>query len=356
MTAIKELFGHNQQGDAVHRYVLKNKQGMEVAILDRGATIHSIRTQDKNGDMGEVTLGCDTVADYEHSNAYFGAIAGRYANRICKGKLSIAGKELQLACNNGVNHLHGGVRGFDDRIWNAEFCSVEEQNTLVLRYFSQNGEEGYPGNLKVRIEYILNNQNELLIDYQATTDQTTIVNLTNHAYFNLKGRGSCREHRIQINAKHYTPTDATSIPTGTVEPVTGTPMDFTEMKTIGQDIDAEFIQLKQALGGYDHNWVIRNNSESPVAPVLIARVEEDQSGRTMEVLTTQPGLQFYSGNFLEGEPARYGKVYQKQEGFCLETQHFPDSPNRPAFPSTELKPNEKYHHQTVFRFGLLCCA
>ena len=349
---LKEVFGQNKRGETVHRYLLTNKQGMEVAILDRGATIHSIRTLDRRGEPGEVTLGCDTVTDYEKSGAYFGAVAGRYANRICKGRLNIAGKDYQLACNSGENHLHGGDSGFDDRIWQVEYIAGETRSSLKLTYLSEHGEENYPGNLEVIVEYSLNDQNELLIDYKAKTDQTTVVNLTNHAYFNLRGRGSCREHRLQLNAAHFTPVDASSIPTGEIRPVTGTPMDFTEMKTIGQDIDARDIQLEQALGGYDHNWVVRNHSEKPATPELIARVEEDESGRIMEVLTTQPGVQFYSGNFLEGESARGGGVYHKQEGFCLETQHFPDSPNQPEFPSTELKPGENYHHQTIFRFGV----
>ena len=350
---LKEVFGQNKRGETVHRYLLTNKQGMEVAILDRGATIHSIRTHDRNGELGEVTLGCDTVGDYEKSGAYFGAIAGRYANRICKGQLQIAGKDYQLACNNGENHLHGGDSGFDDRIWQTEWVTGENQHSLKLTYFSEHGEENYPGNLEVIVEYILNDRNELLIDYKARTDQTTIVNLTNHAYFNLRGKGSCREHRLQLNAGHFTPTDATSIPAGEIKSVIGTPMDFTEMKTIGQDIDADDIQLKQALGGYDHNWVMSIDSAKPAQPELFARVEEDETGRTMEVLTTQPGVQFYSGNFLEGQPARGGAVYHKQEGFCLETQHFPDSPNQPEFPSTELNPGDEFRHQTIFRFGTL---
>ena len=326
---------------------------MKVALLDRGATIHSICTPDRNGQLDEVTLGCDSVAEYERSGAYFGAIAGRYANRVCKGKMTIAGQDYQLARNNGENHLHGGNSGFDDRIWQAKYIPGEHQRSLKLTYFSEHGEEGYPGNLQVTVEYTLNDDNELLIDYKAETDQATIINLTNHAYFNLRGKGSCREHRLQLNAAHFTPTDATSIPTGEIRSVTGTPMDFTEMKTIGRDIDSDDIQLQQAMGGYDHNWVIRKDTVTPEHLILIARVEEDESGRIMEVLTTQPGVQFYSGNFLEGEPARGGCVYGKHDGFCLETQHFPDSPNQPEFPLTELKPDETFHHQTKFRFDVL---
>lgn len=350
---IKDVFGKNHRGETVHRYLLTNSQGMEVAILSRGATIHSIRTPDRDGNLAEITLGCDTVAEYERSGAYFGAVAGRYANRICKGQLNIDDQEYQLACNNGDNHLHGGNSGFDDRIWKAKCSTEKHQSILELTYFSEHGEEGYPGNLQITVEYTLNDENELLIDYRAETDQTTVLNLTNHAYFNLRGHGCCREHRLQLKAAHFTPTDASSIPTGDIQSVKDTPMDFTEMKTIGKEIDADDLQLKQASGGYDHNWVIRTKSEKKKKPVLIARVEEEESGRTMEVLTTQPGVQFYTGNFLEGEPARKGKVYNKHDGFCLETQHFPDSPNQPEFPSTELMPGEEYHQQTIFKFGTM---
>ena len=352
MKIIKKEFGTNQLGQPVHSFELCNNQEMSVVILDRGATIHSIQVPDRNGMAGEVTLRCDSVDQYEASSAYFGAIAGRYANRIAKGQLTINEQPLQLACNNGENHLHGGESGFDDKIWKAGFSTTEEYCTLTLCYLSRHGEEGYPGTLKTKVEYVLNNQNELIIRYEAETDKKTVVNLTNHTYFNLRGKGSCSEHRLQIHASHYTPVDGASIPYGEIAPVINTPMDFTAMKTIGQDIDEDFNQLNQA-GGYDHNWVFRRDNNTPELPTLVARVEELETGRTLEVLTTHPGMQFYSGNYLAGEAAPGGKRYSKQDGFCLETQHFPDSPNQPEFPSTELNPGETYKHQTVFRFGVL---
>ena len=351
MNVSKKAFDVNRLGQTVHSFELSNNQGMTVVILDRGATIHSIRVPDRDGKPGEVTLACGSVKQYEASGAYFGAIAGRYANRIAKGRLTVDGQPLQLACNNGENHLHGGESGFDDKLWQAGFSSTEDQCSLTLCYQSEDGEEGYPGALKVKVEYVLTDANELSVRYQAETDKTTVVNLTNHTYFNLRGKGSCREHRLQINAKYYTPVDATSIPYGDIVPVEGTPMDFTVMKTIGQDLDTAFDQLQQA-GGYDHNWVFRKDQAQPAEPVSAAMVEEQETGRTLEVLTTHPGMQFYSGNFLAGEAGRGGHTYQKQDGFCLETQHFPDSPNHPQFPSTELKPGELYQHQTVFRFGV----
>lgn len=352
MKITKEKFGSNRLGQTVYSYELDNELGMTVVILDRGATIHSIQVPDRQGVSGEVTLGCDSVQQYEASGAYFGAIAGRYANRIAKGKMEIAGTLYELACNNGENHLHGGHSGFDDKIWKAGFSHTEESCILTLCYLSEDGEEGYPGHLKTKVEYILNSKNELLIRYQTETDATTVVNLTNHTYFNLRGHGSCREHRLQINAGHYTPVDATSIPYGEIAPVANTPMDFSTPKTIGQDIEADFIQLKQA-GGYDHNWVFRTDSQQLPTPELVARVEELESGRTLEVLTTEPGMQFYSGNFLGGQVGRNEQTYRPQDGFCLETQHFPDSPNQPTFPSTLLQPGEIYQTQTLFRFGLL---
>ena len=352
MKIIKEEFGFNRLGQTVHSYEMSNDQGMTVVILDRGATIHSIQVPDRKGQAGEVTLGCNSVEQYEASSAYFGAVAGRYANRIAKGQMIIAEQPVQLACNNGVNHLHGGDNGFDNKVWKTGFSTSEEACTITLCYLSSNGEEGYPGALKAKVEYVLNNNNELLIRYQAETDKTTVVNLTNHTYFNLKGQGSCTEHRLQINASYYTPVDSTSIPYGEIASVTGTPMDFSEMKLIGQDIESDFKQLNQA-GGYDHNWVFRSDNNQPESPELVARVEELETGRTLEVLTTHPGMQFYSGNFLEGEVARNGSHYKKHDGFCLETQHFPDAPNQPEFPSTLLQPGDTYKHQTIFRFGVL---
>lgn len=299
-----------------------------------------------------MTLGCDSVADYERSGAYFGAIIGRCANRIARGRMNVNGQSLELACNNGSNHLHGGCEGFDRKIWRVEQKRSDAECSLILQYTSVDGEEGYPGNLAVRVGYTLNDRNELRIDYQASTDQPTVVNLTNHTYFNLRGKGDCLGHRLQLHGDRYTPADEMSIPTGAVESVEGTPMDFRVMKGIGEEIHQDFIQLCQS-GGYDHNWVLRTGNERPSSPQLLARAEEPESGRTLEVLSTQSGVQFYTGNFLEGEPGRGGKPCIRRAGFCLETQHFPDAPNQREFPSIELSPGEEYRHQTVFRFGLM---
>ncbi|MGI9276066.1 MAG: aldose epimerase family protein [Endozoicomonas sp.] len=351
MKVSQEVFGQTRFGETVTRYILTNNNGMEVDVLDRGCIIQSIRVPDSSGALADVVLGCNTVADYEAESAYFGAVAGRYANRICKGRLNIEGQEYQLATNNGQNHLHGGERGFNDRIWKAESFVTESEAGIELRYCSEDGEENYPGTLDVSVRYTLNDQNELSIQYGATTDKTTVVNLTNHTYFNLRGQGTSLDHRVQLFADHFTPTDETSIPTGKIASVKDTPMDFTVAKTIRRDIDEEYSQLQMARG-FDHNWVVRKtNEEAPSDPVLIARVEEPDTGRTLEVLTTQPGVQFYTGNYLEGQPARGGSQYCSNDGFCLETQHFPDSPNHNHFPSTVLIPGEEYRQITSFRFG-----
>ncbi|MFK0573404.1 aldose epimerase family protein [Endozoicomonas sp.] len=324
----------------------------KIHILTLGGIIQSIQVPDRTGNVSEVTLGCDSVADYERSGAYFGAIVGRYANRIAKGELQLNGERFQLACNNAPNHLHGGKVGFDHHLWRAEHHTKDNLCTLSLYYDSDDGEEGYPGKLSVKVTYTLNNQNELGIEYQATTDTTTVVNLTNHTYFNLNGSDDCLSHQLQLHCSQFTPTDETSIPYGEIESVINTPMDFTAMKPIGRDIGQDFIQLKQARG-YDHNWVIwtERDRENPLKTV--ARIEAPESGRTLEVLSTQPGVQFYTGNYLEGEPARGGGQYGMRAGFCLETQHFPDSPNRPEFPSTQLNPGETYQEKAVFRFSAM---
>lgn len=352
MKIFQEVFGVTRSGESVYAFRLCNEKGMEVTILTMGGIIQSIRVPDRTGHIDEVTLGCDSVADYERSGAYFGAIIGRYANRIAKGEFLLNGELVQLACNNGPNHLHGGKRGFDHHLWQAESHTEDNLCTLVLCYDSQDGEEGYPGQLGAKVTYTLNNHNELGIQYQATTDAPTVVSMTNHAYFNLNGSDHCLNHQLQLHCNQFTPTDETSIPYGEIETVIDTPMDFTTMKPIGQDIDQDFVQLKQARG-YDHNWVIwtQRNDNHPLKS--IARVDEPESGRTLEVLTTQPGVQFYTGNYLEGEPARGGSQYGMRAGFCLETQHFPDSPNRPEFPSTQLNPGDSYQEHTVFRFGIM---
>ena len=345
----QEPFGLTSRGEEVSRYIMVNSQGMEVAILNIGGIIHSIRVFDRNGKLGDVVLGCDTVSDYELQDAYFGAICGRFSNRINKGQFSIAGEPLQLACNNNKNHLHGGEVGYSQRIWSVSVDDRETEACLYLRYFSEDGEEGYPGNLDIQVTYTLNENNELVIDYRAETDRTTVVNLTNHSYFNLRSYGSSHEHELTLLADHYIPIDATAIPTGEIARVADTPMDFRQGKLIGEDIGADFEQVTQALG-FDHCWVL--NSEESEVLKRFARVREPESGRVMTVSTTQPGVQFYSGNYLQGLPAKEGNHYHKHDGFCLETQHFPDSPNQPHFPSTELQPGELYQHTTVYAFSV----
>ncbi|MGI9281578.1 MAG: aldose epimerase family protein [Endozoicomonas sp.] len=349
MNIYSEPYGLNRFGQQVTRYRLSNDCGMEVTILDRGCIIESIKTPDIHGNTINLVLGCDSLSDYEQETAYFGAVIGRYANRINKGRLPIGNEVYQLATNNGENHLHGGQRGFDDQIWETRSGFSRDQARLELKYLSRDGEENYPGNLSVDITYTLNQNNELIIDYQASTDKPTVVNLTNHTYFNLKGRGTALNHRLQLFAEYFTPTDNLLIPTGEIAPVKDTPMDFTTPRTIGANLDETFVPIRLA-GGYDHNWMTGKKPSD--SPELIAKVMEPESRRTLEVWTTCPGIQFYTGNFLEGEPARAHSTYKKHDGFCLETQYYPDSPNQPHFPSTQLLPDEIYKEATLFRFGL----
>ncbi|WP_034877852.1 aldose epimerase family protein [Endozoicomonas montiporae] len=348
MTIKQAYFGQTSRGETVTRYTMTNAQGTEVSILNLGGIIQSLKTADKNGHFADIVLGCDSVADYEHQSAYLGALCGRHANRIREGQLVIDSRRYQLACNNGPNHLHGGSRGFNERIWSVSAEHNDSESRLILRYQSPDGEEGYPGNLDCEVTYCLNNRDELTINYRAVTDKTTVVNLTNHSYFNLKGSGNCLEHEVQLFADCFVPANASSIPLGEIRPVAGTPFDFTEPKMIGQDITADDLQLLQARG-YDHTWVL-NQDNSPIKQCAI--VKDPGNGRRLTVKTTQPGVQFYTGNFLEDIPGKAGRRYNQQDGFCLETQHFPDAPNQPDFPSTELKPDETYHHTTVFAFDL----
>ena len=325
-------FGIGPEGEDVYLYTLANKNGVEASITNYGGAITSIMAPDRNGVFGDVVLGYETLEDYVKYPRYFGALIGRSANRIGRGRFSLNGVDYQLAQNNGANHLHGGNKGFDKRVWNAE----EADSGLHLKYFSKDGEENYPGNLNVDVTYSLNDENELRIEYRATTDKDTIVNLTNHAYFNLAGSGTILDHELTLNADGFTPVSEDLIPTGEIKAVEGTPMDFRTARTV-------------APGGYDHNFVLNDWQAGVIRSV--ARLRERVSGRVMEVLTTQPGMQFYSGNFLDGSIVGKGGVaYQKYAALCLETQHFPDAPNHPNFPSTVLRPGETYEHVTVYKF------
>lgn len=340
----KTDFGNAPDGP-VEKYTLKNDQGMEVEIITYGATVQSIKVPDKNGQIGEVTLGFDDLEGYLGEHPYFGAIVGRYGNRIAKGKFSIDGSAYTLATNNGPNALHGGIKGFDKVIWKAE----EIANGVALQYVSADMEEGYPGVLSVKVSYTLNNGNELLIAYQATTDKPTVCNLTNHTYFNLAGKGDILNHQLSIKADWMTPVDETLIPTGELVGVKGTAFDFRAPKLIGRDIEAAEEQI-QFGGGYDHNYVL--NMQMRVR-TSVAKVYESTTGRTLELLTREPGVQFYTGNFLDGSIiGKNGRAYAKRSGFCLETQHFPDSPNQPKFPSTILEPGQVYKTSTIYKFGI----
>ena len=318
-------------------YTLTNPLGFEVSVTNYGGAVTSLKTPDRDGNFGEIVLGFETLDEYVHNPRYFGALIGRHANRIAVGRFSLDGVEYQLPCNNGANHLHGGFKGFDKRVWDVR----ESEKSLHLTYFSKDGEEGYPGNVRTEVDYTLLD-NELRVDYRATTDRDTIVNLTNHSYFNLRGAGTILDHELTLNADHFTPVSEDLIPTGEINLVAGTPMDFRKSKAIGTDLDAA--------GGYDHNFVL-NNYDGSMKPAV--RLFESTTGRVLEVLTTQPGMQFYSGNFLDGSlVGRNGVVYVKYAGLCLEPQHFPDAPNHPNFPSTVLRPGEKYQQSTIYRFAV----
>lgn len=339
-------FGQTAEGEKVDLYTLTNPNGMEAAISTYGGIVVSLKTPDRSGKLGDVVLGFDDLKGYLGTSPYFGALVGRYGNRIAKGKFSLDGVEYTLAKNNGENSLHGGLRGFDKRVWTAKEVSPE---SLELSYFSKDGEEGYPGNLSATVTYTLTDSNELKIDYSATTDKDTVLNLTNHSYFNLagEGEGDILGEMVMINADRFTPTDSGLIPTGELRSVEGTPFDFRKPHAIGERINSTDEQIVMAKG-YDQNFVL-NRAGNGLE--LAARVTDPKTGRVMEVLTTQPGLQFYSSNFLDGTiHGKGGKVYGPRAAFCMETQHFPDSPNHPSFPSTELKPGERYQTTTMYRF------
>ena len=336
-----ERFGAMDNGREVQLFTLKNQNGMEVSITNYGGIVTSVKVPDQDGNIENVVLGFDDLEQYKSGHPFFGAIAGRYANRIANGRFELNGEEYELATNNGENHLHGGVEGFDKKFWEAELH--EDENSVTLSYLSLDGEEGYPGNLEVDVTYALTEENELKIDYHATTNKSTVVNLTNHSYFNLSGNPSQKilDHLLTIHADRYTPVDEGLIPTGELRPVEGTPFDFTSAETVGARIDS-------IPPGYDHNYVL-NNPDSGVRK--IATVEHEESGRIMEVYTDQPGVQLYTGNFLDGTlNDRQGNPIEQYAALCLETQTFPDSPNKPDFPSPVLNPNEVYETTTIYQF------
>ncbi|MCG6155451.1 galactose mutarotase [Rubinisphaera sp. ICM_H10] len=341
--------------DSIKLYTLKNRNGVEVKVTNYGAIITAIVVPDKNGNMADIALGYNRVEDYMNAvdKPYFGAIVGRYGNRIAKGQFTIDGETYQLAVNNGENHLHGGIIGFDKVVWNARPVEGNTSTGLELTYLAKDGEEGYPGNLNVTVTYTLNDENELQVDYHATTDKATHVNLTQHTYFNLKGEGEgdILGHELMLNAPKFTPVDSGLIPTGERKSVEGTPFDFRKAKPIGRDIEEDNQQLSYG-GGYDHNWVLAKPSPKQQM-ALAARVHEPTTGRVLEIETTEPGIQFYCGNFLDGRlKGKSGKPYVHRGGFCLETQHYPDSPNQKNFPSTLLQPGEEYETSTIFRFSV----
>lgn len=340
---------------SIKLYSLKNAAGTEVKITNYGATVTSIRVADRNGKYEDIALGYDKVERYMNAvdKPYFGAIAGRFANRIADGRFELDGQEYSLAKNNAPNHLHGGVIGFDKVVWQTRPVSGDGYTGLELTYLAKDGEEGYPGNLHCKVVYTLTDANELAIVLNAKTDKSTPVNLTNHTYFNLAGEGNdtILDHVLTLNADHYTPVDATAIPTGVIAPVAGTPFDFRSAKPVGRDIEQNHEQLRFGRG-YDHNFVL-NKGTMPRGLTFAAKVVDPVSGRVLEVFTEEPGIQLYTGNFLDGRlVGKSGRKYVQRGGFCLETQHYPDSPNQPDFPSTILRPGETYCTRTVFRFSV----
>jgi aldose 1-epimerase len=345
-------FGRTARGEDVELFTLSNRSGLTAAVASYGATVTSLRAPDRQGRMDEVVLGHDVLTGYlEGGRAYLGATVGRYANRIARGELPLDGRLFRLACNDGEHHLHGGRRGFDQVVWAGEPEEAPGRAGVTFRHRSPDREEGYPGALAVAVTYALTDQDELVLEATATTDAPTVCNLAHHGYFNLD-RPGCRDvlaHRLWIGADRFTPVGPGLIPTGELRPVAGTPLDFTTPTAIGARLAERHEQLALA-GGYDHNWVV---GDAGGALRLVARVVGPETGRTLEVLTTEPGLQFYSGNFLDGRvTGRGGEAYQRHAGLCLETQHFPDSPHQPGFPSTVLRPGETYRTRTVYRLGV----
>jgi aldose 1-epimerase len=346
----KKLFGKLIDGAEVFSYTLKNAKGMEAKIITYGAAVVSLTAPDRNGKFADVVLGYDNLEGYVADKTFFGAIVGRYGNRIARGKFKLEGKEYQVSTNEGKNSLHGGFQGFNKKLWTAMgYKSTNTGSSLTLKYISKDGEEGFPGKLEVTLVYKLTNDNELSINYSATTDKTTIFNPTSHSYFNLTGdpNKTILDHELMIDADSFTPIDSESITTGKIITVTNTPMDFRKAKKIGKDIEADYDQLKLS-GGYDHNWVLNKHKEKVPK---IAEVYEPNSGRLMDVYTNEPGVQFYSANFLDGVKGKNGTIYKKRSALCLEAQCYPDTPNKPEWPSVVLKPGNVYHQTTNYKFS-----
>jgi len=348
--AKKEVFGTTPDGKTVDLYTLTNSHGMEVRAMTYGGIIVSLRVPDKSGKVADVVLGFDKFDGYLDNKPYMGAIVGRYGNRIANAEFTLDGVKYTLAKNNGPNSLHGGVKGFDKVVWDGESSQNADGASVAFTYLSKDGEEGFPGNLRVKVTYTLTEKNELIVDYHATTDKATPVNLTQHSYFNLSGEGNgdILKHEVRLNADKFTAVDDNLIPTGELRLVKGTPLDFDKSTAIGARINDNYQQLVIAKG-YDHNFVISRKGDGLE---LAARVKDPASGRVLEVLTTQPGVQFYTGNFLDGTvTGKQGHVYKQRYGFCLETQHYPDSPNHPEFPTSILRPGQTYESRTVFKFS-----
>jgi aldose 1-epimerase len=348
MTVTRAFFGTLPAGADVERFTLRNANRVEVGIMSYGATVVSIRTPDRAGHVDDVVLGFDAIDDYLTKARYFGSVVGRYGNRIARGRFTLGGSTVQLATNNGANHLHGGVTGFDKVVWAGQPFERDGASGVLFTYISADGDEGYPGTLKATVAYTLTPRNELTIEYTAVTDKATPVNLTNHSYFNLAGRGhgDILQHQLTFHADRYTPTDATQIPTGEIAPVAGTPFDFRTPAAIGARIDADDEQIRHG-SGYDHNFVVNGWSDDQHLRAA-THVVDPASGRTLDVATTEPGVQFYSGNHLD--PVQNG--FARRTAFCLETQHFPDSPNHSNFPSTIVRPGDTYRSKTVYTFGV----
>lgn len=336
-------YGNTKDGKAVTFFRCTNENGYVLEMIDYGATVTSLQMPDRNGKLANITLSCDDMSGYEACGSYFGCSVGRYCNRIAGGKFSIDGKEYTLATNNGPNHLHGGNVGFDKKLWRSEILKSDDSVGVRFSLVSEDGDEGYPGTVKATVDYVLTNHNELIVEFKATTDKTTHVNLTNHNYWNLAGQGSGKihDHWLKLEADKYIPVDSTGIPTGELAAVANTPFDFTSPRQIGERL----ADVKGDPAGYDHCYALRNQTGKMA---LAATVKEAKSGRVMEIHTNQPGIQFYSGNFLDGQPGSGG--FQQYNAFCLETQFYPDSPNQPSFPSSLLKPGQQYHHKTIHKF------